>query len=176
MRSFMLVAMLFASMPAVAEPARGIEGGHERFGPDEKALRTKIYGESSGIGFTFCSAFIRAFTLGVSTIIVRQLGGRDFPVFDEAREINPRAAAAGTILGGIVLACLVSLPLAQTLSRRRARRARRAALCRRNLIPTVKQQPDAPDDPDGIVGYFVTRDGYEFVVTRDSRQVDDSFN
>ena len=164
----MLVAILFASMLAVAEPARGIEGGHERFGPDEKALRTKIYGESSGIGFTFCSAFMRVFTLGVST----QLGGHDFPVFDEAREINPRASAAGAILGGIVLACLVSLPLVQTLSRRRAGRAARY---RRNFIPTVKQ-PDAPDDPDDILGSFVTRDGYEFVVMRDSRKIDDSFN
>jgi len=108
MRTFTLIAMLFASMPAVADPVQGIEVKHERFDVDEKALQNdeqalqrKTYGESSGIGFTFCSAFVRGLTLGVSTIIVRHLAGQGFPTFDEAREINPHTAAAGTILGFI---------------------------------------------------------------------------
>jgi len=203
MRTFTLIAMLFASMPAVADPAQGIEVKHvdrrqaarglddvadpvqgievkhERFDVDEralqndeKALQRQIYGESSGIGFTFCSAFVRGLTLGVSAILVRELAGQGFPTFDEAREVNPHTAAAGTILGILVLASLVYLSLVQPLSHRRARRAARY---RRNFIPTAKQ-PDAPDDPDGIVGSFVTRDGYEFVVIRDSRKLDDTFN
>ena len=179
MLRFTLIAMLFASTPAVADPAQGIEGRHERFDVDttalqdeEKALQRQVYGESSGIGFTFCSAFVRGLTLGVSPIVVRYLTGPSFPAFDEAREINPRTSAVGTILGVIVLAGIVYTSRVLALLRRRSARYVR------NFVPMVKQ-PDAPaepDEPDGIVGSFITRDGYDFVVMRDSRNVDDTLN
>jgi hypothetical protein len=112
--------------------AYSVEVKHERFDDDERALQVEekvlqrqIYGESSGIGFTFYSAFVRGLTLGVLAIIVRQLAGQGFPTFDEAGEINPHTAAAGTILGILVLVSLVYLSLVQPLSRRRTRRAAR---------------------------------------------------
>jgi len=158
--------MLFASTPAIAEPALSIEGGPERFEADQNALRQKLYGGSFGISFTFCSAVVRGATLGVSDIVMRLLGDPDSPVLDEARKVNPRTSAVGTVLGGIVLASLVYLSLLPVLWRRRdARKPLRP-------IPTV----EPPAAPDGIVGYFVTRDGYEFVVTRQSRKADDAFN
>lgn len=166
MLTLLLIAMLQASTPAVAEPARSIEGERERFDVDKKALQQKIYGESSGIGFTFCSAFVRSVTLGLSGVVVRQFGDQDFPMLDDARKINPRAAAAGTVLGGIVLAGIVYTSLIQTLLRRRARRK---AL---RSIPVIEQS----EQPDGIVGSFVTQDGHEFVVIRHSRKADNSVN
>ena len=168
MQRFLLVATLFASTPAIAQPALNIEGEPELV-VEKKALQKKIYGESSGIGFTFCSAFVRGFTLGLSEIVMHQFSDDDFPVFDDASKINPRTSAAGTVLGIIVLAgivySLLELPVSRRLAARKARRS----------IPAVKR-PYEPGELDVIVGAFVTRDGYEFVVMRYSRKPDNLLN
>jgi hypothetical protein len=181
MRRFLLVAMLFASTPAVAEPAPRIASAYEQYIADQKAMKsamqTKIYGESSGIGFTFSSAFIRGATLGISEIVIRQFGDEDFPVFEEAAKVNPRASALGTLLGVLVLAGLVYSSLMPIVWRRRVARDAARKPVRRpvHAIPAVAR-PAEPDGLDGIVGFFVTRDGYEFVVRRQSRNADHTFN
>jgi hypothetical protein len=184
MRSLLWVAMLFASTPAVAEPAPRIASAYEQYVADQKAMQTKmqtkIYGESSGIGFTFSSAFIRGATLGISEIVLRQFGDEDFPVFEEAAKVNPRASALGTLLGGLVLAGLVYGALMPIVWRRRiARDAARKPVRRAvRAIPAV-ERPEGDAGPDGledVVGFFVTRDGYEFVVMRQSHNPDHTFN
>lgn len=153
-----MAVMLFAAAPAAAGqlPTPSV-ASDERLAAERKAIEDRIYGETTGVHYTFCAAFVRGLTLGVSEVIGRHLDS-GFPVLADASKINPRASLAGTILGFLVLLGIIATyvypPLMRALWRRRL--ARQAAVDRCN-------------EREMIVGSFVTRDGYEFVVTRSPR-------
>ncbi len=182
----MLAVMLFAATPAAAGqlPTPGVDGGYERLAADRKALQERAYGETDGVRYTFCAAFARAFTLGVSEVIMHRFDD-GFPVLGEASKINPGASmagtAAGTVLGVLMLASFVYPPLARALKRRRAARKEAAdrfdePVEREAIVGSFATRDgydrfDEPVEREVIIGSFVTRDGYEFVVTRSPRKL-----
>ena len=163
-RRIVLVVMLVAAPPAAAGqfPTPSVAGGDERLAAERKALEERTYGETTGVHYTFCAAFVRGLTLGVSEVIMRHVDD-GFPVLADASKINPRASMAGTALGLLVLLGIVATyvypPLLRALRRRRIAREGTA------------DRFDEPVEREEIVGSFVTRDGYEFVVTRSPRTV-----
>jgi hypothetical protein len=183
--------MLFAATPAAADPLpiSSVEGDHEWHAATRKALEDKTYGETDGVRYTFCAAFTRGLTLGVSEILLRHLDD-GFPVLRDASKINPRASAAGTALGFLVLVLFVMTfvypRLARALRRRRTRamwktladayRDRAAsherAVSHERVEFDERVELDEPVEHETIIGSFVTRDGYEFVVTRGPRKLD----
>jgi hypothetical protein len=156
--------MLLAAAPATAGrlPTPSVAFDNEQLAAARKALEERSYGETTGVRYTFCAAFVRGVTLGLSEVIVRHVDD-GFPVLADASKINPRASMAGTALGFFVLVGIVATyvypPLLRALWRRRLARNR-----------TVDRF-DEPVERETIVGSFVTRDGYEFVVTRNPRTV-----
>lgn len=159
MRRIALAVMLFAAAPAAAGrlPTPSIAGDDARFAAERKAMEDRLYGDTTGVRYTFCAAFVRGLTLGGSEVIMRHVDD-GFPVLADASKINPRASMAGTVLGFLVLVGIVATylypPLLRALWRRRLARAR------------MVDRFDEPVERETIVGSFVTRDGYEFVVTR----------
>ena len=157
-----MAVMVLAAAPAAAGqfPTPSVAGDDARLDAERKALEEKTYSETTGVHYTFCAAFVRGLTLGVWGVIARHVDD-GFPVFADASKINPRASMAGTVLGFLVLVGIVGTyvypPLMRARWRRRLARERAAA------------RFHEPVEREAFVGSFVTRDGYEFVVTRGPR-------
>jgi hypothetical protein len=158
-----LAVMLFAVTPAAAGQLSGprVDSYDEQLAVDRKAIEDKVYGDSSGVRYTFCAAFTRGLTLGLSEVILRRFDD-GFPVLGDASKINPRASMAGTALGFLSLVFFSYPLLSRVLWRKRVARKRRER----------SYGFDEPAERETIVGSFVTRDGYEFVVTRSPRKFD----
>jgi hypothetical protein len=175
MGKILLVAMMLVSTSAAAEPRSVIDEMDQaekdtamRHAEREaaiqatiqrevdegmKAWREKHYGQAAVGIAVFGWGFVRGITLGAADL----LSPHD-QVGIEMDRANPRASTAGTVVGFIAL---VFLAVTLCSGRYYHWRYRRALRKLRGSTPTTEEP--------GVVGWFETRDGYEFAVVRVER-------